>query len=149
MEDTLEREISFLQPKGTRAKAEIIAMRRSRAQLIRFLTPEMLDAEVEIERAFRYTAGHMGYGNSDPNRVRGQGEPSDIALDRQRRLLDAFFQWQGTCPSQNRGIVLDMLVFGFTIKDVKTQRGCTRKTVVRKYRNGLNEYCKIRGWVNE
>lgn len=139
-----DKDITFIQPKGTREKSEIMAMRRCRAQLMRFLTPEMLDAEYEIEQAFRLIAGHMGYGNSDPGRVKGQAEVSDQLAAKQSQGVKYFREWQK--KSVYRGIVLDHLVFGKTIKDMKFERNLTRQTVVSHYRKGLEAYCEIRGW---
>lgn len=147
MEDVDERQIEAVERRGVRSKSETMYMRRSRAQLENALTKHMIEAEFEIERAFRMLAGHMGYGKSDYLRIPGASSEGYMAWAAQQ--IEYLRQWQKTCHYRSRGIVLDMTAFCFGLKEVCEQRGMDRKTVVKYYRQGLNEYCVIRGWGDQ
>lgn len=142
-----ETGIEWIEVKLTATRRKVAhAMRRSRAQLLRKLTPQQRDAEFEIERAFKLVAGHMGYGTIDPLRTRGQAHESDKHMEWVVRQVQKLNQWQDQCPAAYKGIVIDYTVFCLTFADIAWQRGLNIKTVSDRYRRGLNEYARIQGW---
>lgn len=131
---------------GTREQ-KVFMMRRSQAQIERALTGRMIDAWMEIERAFRIIAGHMGYGGGDLTRVKGFDELQH--QEWQQQQIDKYREWAKACPDKCRGVVIDLAHFGFGVDEIAFQRSIDKKTVILRFREGLNEYCIQRGWGDQ
>jgi len=124
-------------------------MRMSEAQILRNLSPSMIDARHEIERGFRLSVVSAGYTTTNIERV-DNGSSGDLKFQEwQQDQVSKFREWANRCSTKFRGIVLDMTVFGFTARQTASQRGITRQTVMKRFHKGLNEYCIIQGWGDQ
>lgn len=124
-------------------KTRAYQIRASRAKLEQNMTNAMKDAEQEIEKAFRFVTEGHGYVCSDLDSVRGGGVADPEYMN---MLSEKLGEWQRECESKWRGVVLDVVVFGFPTKDIAFQRDISVVTVLDWFRKGLNEYCLLRGW---
>ena len=124
-------------------------MRKSEAQIERNLTPEMSDARLEIERGFRLSVISMGYTTCSAERVDNKSFGGLKFQEWEQDQINKFREWANSCSSKFKGIVLDMVVFGFTAKQVATDRGMARQTVMKRFYKGLNDYCIIQGWGDQ
>lgn len=140
--------IKFAERKITANRSEIVALAADRYDVHIELTPAMLDAEREIAQTFTYTTPGMGYATIDPMRTdRGESpEPEGVELERIKTAQAYLSKWNRACNPILRGIVLDILCFAMEIDQVAYQRGLRRSMVIKAYRDGLEEYCYIRGW---
>ena len=127
-------------------QSRIFMMRRSEKRIYDNLTNSMRDAWMEIESSFRYLTGGMGYGIHDINHVKGlpQEEQEYIV-----ELVKKYREWAKECPDKWRGIVVDMTVFNFSIDEISWQRALDKKTVLSRFRQGLNVYCIAQGWGDQ
>lgn len=140
------KKIRFVERKITEKRTQDFAYNKERADLEDNLTPAMTDAEREIEKYFTKQTAGMGYASGPMERVdngnREEVEYSQFDLDRFKDLKD----WKEACPSRQRGVVLDHVVFAFDFDQIAYQRCMSKIGVSIAYRHGLNEYCIIRGW---
>jgi len=143
----MDREIVVEELKVTKNRTRNIYMRRSRAQINKALTPAMLDAQREIELAYRCAAGHMGYVLSrfeDTPRGSMARETRESWIQMQVKNLR---EWEKGCKYSD--IVLDIDVFAKQLQDMVAERGVTLPTITRWYRLGLNDYCILQGWGDQ
>jgi len=135
----MDREIIAGERKLSRSRSETVYMRRSRAQMNKALTPAMLDAQREIEVAYRISAGHMGYVLSrfeDTPAGTGLMGNKEAWMQQQIKKLRG---WEKS--SEYSDIVLDIDIFAKPLQEMVDQRGVHKTTITRWYRLGLNDYC--------
>lgn len=146
MTEENETGIGFVERRVTGERTgRAYAMRQARARLEDSLSGPMLDAEREIEKAFRaVTEAHYGQRSPEGPQMTEEDYAKWLA-EQQTRLKD----WTSACPVSSKGVVLDHIVFAFTFTEIGFQRCITRKTVSARYRIGLNEWCIMRGWGSQ
>ena len=123
---------------------QAFAMRKSRAKLLDRLTNAMLDAERDIERAFRYKLEGNGYPTG------GQGGAAEsFYRERDIELYVELNDWLRNCDKDWSDVVVDMSVFGSSARRLSEIKGRAPNTIISWFCKGLNEYCVQRGWGDQ
>lgn len=130
------------------------SMRRiSDAALDKSLTDALKDARDEIERAFHLIAGKNGYSTGGIfERVDKSLHETDQAKKIEQWKEDQehkYKQWAKACPRKYKAVVLDVVVFGFSVRESAKQRSIHHTTASMYLKNGLNEYCLLQGWGDQ
>lgn len=124
-------------------KASLYLQRLSEATFIRAMAGLKLDAEREITKAMMIEHGLMGYGNPDPNRVRG-GQ-AETLQEYQLRLLERYRKWKKQCPRLTYAICFDRCspTTGFSVPDIAYQRELDKSTVYKHLKKGFTLYLEV------
>lgn len=129
------------------------AQRISDAKLENMLNNELKQSMYEIERAFRIIAGSNGYGSSTVeervDRSKGETAQEIIKKDWTEKQIIKYNEWAEACPRKYFNVVLDVVVFGLTLRQVAYTRRIHHSTASMYFKNGLNEYCILQGWGSQ
>lgn len=125
-------------------KVRVFAMNKSRAKIVKRLTNSMLDAERDIERAYRYKISGNGYPSG------GEGGAAEgFYRERDIQLYLELNTWLDDCNDDWSNVVIDMAVHGSSARRLSQIKGCSPNTVLDWFCKGLNEYCVQRGWGDQ
>jgi hypothetical protein len=117
------------------------------ARLWAALTPAQQTSALEIALAFETLGRGLGYIASDWKRIPGCRGQSNAA-DAHARLVNTYIDWTQRCQRKkvSHAMIVDVLVFGFSCRQVDRDRrqrtGTARKNLV----DGLCLYCALKGW---
>lgn len=104
-------------------------------------------AALEISRAYELSTKDVGFTTSNWTGMPSSGRGSDLS-DFHAMCIRGLNEWMDECRVEKirHSLVIDVLVFGFSMRSVDqaigAKTGTTRKTLV----DGLSLYCKLRGW---
>ena len=137
--------ITYVQRNLSAERHYDLPMEKGRAKLDEHMAGAMYDAEREISRAFKLLSGALGFtcgGLHKTGKDHSESEYSDEELE----LIERLAELKKNMPSRHYGITLDLAVFCFDIDDVCYQRNMGRGAVIKTFTEGLNEWCRLRGW---
>ncbi len=110
------------------------------------------DAAISIEKSFRLLSSGTGYSKSDLTKI-GQASFIDRGLNDTEfhaEITNRYIEWTKLCLENriSHAIILDVLVFGKSLSLIDCERRVRKGTAKLNLIEGLDLYCKIRGWGN-
>lgn len=138
--------------KGSERKIQIHGYRKSRARINRELSPSMLDASREIDRAYEDRSRGMGYailGSKSVNLL-SSGGGQDIReelIDAMRERINKLVRWEKACTPYLRDTVYALNQHQFTARTYADHTSKTTLEVMLWYKEGLRVYAKMQGWA--
>lgn len=146
---TIEQgKITFVERRVTADRIVMIPKMSDRARIEAVCTPAMLDAEKEVCRSFTIQTQGMGYASPKRERVDGDRDEERELSDFDKTLLAVLKDWKAETPTRALGVTLDLCAFAFSIQDVAYQRAISEDRVLELFAEGLQVWCKLRGWIN-
>jgi len=117
------------------------------ARLWDAMTPQQQNAACIIAFAFETMGKGLGYVSSNWQRIPGCHTASN-AGEAHGRLIQDYILWSTACAKAkiSHAMVIDVLCFGFSCRMIDRDRRQTAGTTRRNLMEGLDLYCKMRGW---
>ncbi len=117
------------------------------ARLWESFSPSQQDAAQEIAFAFESMSQGLGFTTVNWHRLPGCRSANN-AVEAREKLLADYVGWSRACHSAgvSHSMIIDVLVFGFACRaldqDRRVRSGWSRRNLL----DGLNLYCRMKGW---
>lgn len=129
-------------------RQESARRRISDARLWDKLSPAQQDAAHEIALAFEGIGRGLGYAAINFERLPSARGGAAGALECMEHLVNAYLEWTKRCKQSrvSHSMVIDVVVFGFSCRALDRDCGARRGAARKNLAEGLDIYCRMKGW---